>query len=427
MRAIVARPNRSLLDEAGLLLMTASFSDTQPLARAALDRLLAGQRDDGGWGWWPGGPPQPLVTAAAMEALAAAGTGLAVPDDALARGSGALQSIVADPKAPGDDQAHALYALALLNRQDETASQRLARAANSLGPQGMAYLLLAAQAAVTRRSHNPGPAGGAGAARRRPGPLGGARRQRGTRRGCGRDGARPAGAPPWPGRRRPSSPAYGAGSRRPGRPAAGRLTSPAPARSRRCAPPTRPTRAHRTRRYTIVLNGRELLSQSFGDVLTATRSLRVPLDQLQARNELLVTSDDGPAFLSYRIVAAAPPASPQGDGITLLREYLDPTTNQPLDLARLRAGQLVRARLTAIATAPRRFVTIDEPLPACAILIAAGQAGGFEFVGAAGDHLTLASDQLAPGIYQYEYLLQFVVGGRYAAPPPARARRTAMC
>ncbi|MFL5800768.1 MAG: Ig-like domain-containing protein, partial [Roseiflexaceae bacterium] len=107
--------------------------------------------------------------------------------------------------------------------------------------------------------------------------------------------------------------------------------------------------------------------------------------------------------------------APRAGGIGLLREYLDPLTGRPLDLARLRAGRLVRVRLTIVNTEQRRAVANDEPLPGGSSIV---EAGGVSFVQVDRDTamLRLSSDKLAPGIYQYRYLLRAVATGRYAAP-----------
>src|SRR5205823_3533427 len=111
-------------------------------------------------------------------------------------------------------------------------------------------------------------------------------------------------------------------------------------------------------------------------------------------------------------------AAPHDGGIALLREYLDPVTGLPLDLTQLRAGQLVRARLTVVTAAPRRFLAVADPLPGGAVVVAAGPSDDFEYAGRTTDHLTLARATVGPGIYRYSYLLRVVANGRYAVPAP---------
>jgi uncharacterized protein YfaS (alpha-2-macroglobulin family) len=109
-------------------------------------------------------------------------------------------------------------------------------------------------------------------------------------------------------------------------------------------------------------------------------------------------------------------------GIALVRDYLDPLTGQPLDLAQLRAGQLVRARLTIVINEPRRATEIIDALPANAVLISAGDSADFADTDFVDGRITLADAALEPGIYEYSYLLRVVAGGRYSVPAPtARA------
>ena len=75
----------------------------------------------------------------------------------------------------------------------------------------------------------------------------------------------------------------------------------------------------------------------------------------------------------------------------------------------------MRVRLTIVNTEPRQLVTIDEPLPVGCMLVEADDAD-FAPIERDTSHLALSSDALAPGIYQYSYLLRAAVAGRYAAP-----------
>jgi uncharacterized protein YfaS (alpha-2-macroglobulin family) len=111
-------------------------------------------------------------------------------------------------------------------------------------------------------------------------------------------------------------------------------------------------------------------------------------------------------------------AEQRSGGIALVRDYLDPLTGQPLDLARLRIGQLVRARLTVVTAEARRLVEIADPLPANAVLVDTETSAGFTSDGVSDGRITLFSATLDPGIYQYSYLLRVAAGGRYGVPAP---------
>ncbi|MEO7912813.1 MAG: MG2 domain-containing protein, partial [Roseiflexaceae bacterium] len=98
--------------------------------------------------------------------------------------------------------------------------------------------------------------------------------------------------------------------------------------------------------------------------------------------------------------------------LALIRDYLDPLTGQPLDLAQLRAGQLVRARLTIVINDSRRAVEIADTLPANAVLISADTSADFANPSFADGRATLSAATLEPGIYQYFYTLRVLAGGR---------------
>jgi len=125
--------------------------------------------------------------------------------------------------------------------------------------------------------------------------------------------------------------------------------------------------------------------------------------------------------LEHPIMPATPDRPPSDGGIALLREYLDPLTGELLDPARLRAGQLVHARLTVVSMAAHGALTIEEALPASALLLETGPDDATRIEHADG-RLTLETRVIVPGIKQYNYFLRLVAGGRYGVPAPtARA------
>ncbi len=410
-RSRAGLPERDLLDEAGLLLISATLSDTRTLARAALDRLVAEQRDDGGWAWWHGGRSDPFVSAVVLEAFAAAeGASLDVPDEVIARGFTAIES---DAGASPGLRAYALYIRALHDRADPQVLADLAARPQALGPDGLAYLLLAdppdaLQEPLLNRL--------AALAVRENGMAHWiARPDRAMlqsdigatalvllalERAEPEDGLIPEA-------RRWLADARSVG----GWPAA---TDAARAilALRASEPPSRDGR------YVVALNGAEILDEPITTAITSTRRLTIPLAQLRERNELLVTSSGGAVYISYRLTVVAPAPPPHADRIGLLREYINPLTGRPADPARLRPGQLVRVQLSVIATAAQRFVTIEERLPAGAVVVEAGTGEHFEHIVRAGDRLLLSRGLLPPGIYEYTYLLRAVTPGQYSAPAP---------
>ncbi|MBX0331574.1 hypothetical protein K2Z83_28385, partial [Oscillochloris sp. ZM17-4] len=143
--ALADLPERSVEQRAGLLLISAALAHSGPatgrahwadLARQAADELAAAQSADGGWGWWPGTPSRPFVSAFAVEAQQLAHdsvAGLAAPGPRalsyLARAGDGL-----DP----DTQAYLLYVRAGAGAGDAAAAMALDSA--NLGPDGLAYL-----------------------------------------------------------------------------------------------------------------------------------------------------------------------------------------------------------------------------------------------------------------------------------------------
>ena len=148
------------------------------------------------------------------------------------------------------------------------------------------------------------------------------------------------------------------------------------------------------------------------------------LDVAGVRLNISARGSDAPeqsAQIEQPILPAGATEARNG-GIALIRDYLDPLTGQPLDLAQLRAGQLVRARLTVVINEPRRAVEIADTLPGNAVLISAGESADFDNAGFVDGRMTLTAATLEPGIYQYSYMLRVVAGGRYSVPAPtARA------
>ncbi len=144
------------------------------------------------------------------------------------------------------------------------------------------------------------------------------------------------------------------------------------------------------------------------------------LDVAHVHLNISVRGSDAPeqsAQIEQPILPADTTTARNG-GIALIRDYLDQLTGQPLDLAQLHAGQLVRARLTIVINEPRRAIEIADALPANAVLISAGESADFKNAGLADGNLNLTAATLEPGIYQYSYSLRVVVGGHYSVPAP---------
>lgn len=137
------------------------------------------------------------------------------------------------------------------------------------------------------------------------------------------------------------------------------------------------------------------------------------------RARFRIDATDGAAFTQTqeRELPIEPTAEPLAmlTKVGVLREYLDPLTKQSLEITQLRAGQLVRVRLTLINTAHYQDVLVIEPLPGGARLVEANTPS-FGQLEVRTEQLRLHSSALTPGIYQYEYLLRVGPAGRYIVP-----------
>ena len=118
----------------------------------SIQRLYAGQRPDGGWGWWPGDSSEQWITAYVVQGLAeAAQSGYTIDQKVMDRTAQFLrQSLdqptdVAHPENP-NGRAYVLYALALASKGDLGLTNSLYDRRSTLGNYGRAYLMLALQA-----------------------------------------------------------------------------------------------------------------------------------------------------------------------------------------------------------------------------------------------------------------------------------------
>ncbi len=132
--------------------------------------------------------------------------------------------------------------------------------------------------------------------------------------------------------------------------------------------------------------------------------------------------------VSYRDTEPSPPVD---EGMTVLRAITDldgKATN------RLRGGEVYRVQLSVIAPAERRFVVLEDPLPAGLVavqtdfatesqklrdLLKMGQSTHpmtFDHFEIAGDRILLCADALSPGEHLYEYLVRADAPGTYIHP-----------
>lgn len=409
--ALAALDDRGTLDEAGLLLLAASQSETRQEAIASAARLTGLQNHDGGWGWWPRTPSHPFATAAALEALAAARAAeFPLLDDAIVRGLDALRTTASDDAARADLRAYALYVLSRSAAADAAALASLAADPSQLGPVGAAYLLLARTPGEARADRQTLARLESLARRDSTGAFWSAPPDSTVFRS---DVALTGLAAQALAHARPDDP-LAAEARRwlaAHRPVGGWQAGHESARGVMALAPALPGSAAGA---TVALDGLTLIEGAPGD--SAVRSAALQAGALRDGAALTVRAPGG-ALVSLRVTRAGGAVTQRAGDIALLREYLDPLSGRPLDPSTLRAGQLVRVRLTLVASGARVFVHVEEPIPAGASLVDLG-GGGFEHVARRGDRLVLSSALLAPGVSEHSYLLRAGLAGRFDAPAP---------
>lgn len=406
---LAARTDRSLLDEASLLLLSAPFSDTRTLAQATLDRIIAAQARDGGWGWWAPRDADPFVSAVMLEALARARqAGLSFPPTLIDQTASVLRQHSFD----ADMRAYRLYVLSQHNLTDAQALRDLTTDRDSLSAEGISALLLmhdgpssptdsalllrlehlairegdrvhwsASTDTVLLGSHTSATALAILALEHmHAGPelIAGAHRWLAATRS-------PQG---WPSAYQSARALIALQS----------ATIAAPATTQ------------------TTLNTTALFSGTQSAVITQTQHISLTLEQPQ--NDLTIVSDKAPIFAAYQLVRATTQLSPTVAPIALAHDLLDPQTGQPLDRTHVRLGQLLRVRLTIVAFTPQRLTTIVAPLPAGGVLVARGANDAFDNATTAPDHLTVSSARLRPGIYEYTYWLRAIVPGHFSIPTP---------
>lgn len=177
--------------------------------------------------------------------------------------------------------------------------------------------------------------------------------------------------------------------------------------------------------------GKELLQASFSDNKQTVAQGQGDLPTGSSPVEITKT---GPARLYYDLSVTyldtqARPAEDQG--MTILREVVD-LHGGPVQ--ELKAGQMYKVVLSVIAPARRRFVALEDPVPAGLEIVNQDFATESQRLGELlrrgsqpswqtflrqeqyQDRLLLFADALAPGEHTYEYLVRARTPGRYGHP-----------
>ncbi len=118
--------------------------DLARAVRRGLMAVAAFQNPDGGFGWWPGVPSHPYMTALALEGIArAAELGHEPPSGLVPKAIGGARSLLRAEKTPADAAAFLHFALAACGESDPDTLGRALRGAETLSDQGLAWLAMA--------------------------------------------------------------------------------------------------------------------------------------------------------------------------------------------------------------------------------------------------------------------------------------------
>jgi uncharacterized protein YfaS (alpha-2-macroglobulin family) len=384
----------------------------EAVTRGAVEALAATQNPDGGWGWWPGGPSEPVVTAFVVEAGLSARAALGDTSPPNLRAVDYLGDT--GPSADPDARAYIAYVLSRSGADPADIPAALSPTAlldAPLSADGLAFLALAlpaAQAAppldrlaaLAERVQAAPPVlrwsvDAPGALPRSPAAV--------TAAAAQALAVRRPGAPELPGAERALLAAWGVD----GWSTSYEAARIAAALLARAPQPTGPRQ--------VLLDGAPILGS--GAPITTTLRASVPRAGLGASPALSAQADAGSSYLVASSVGAAPPAV--SGRLAVGQELVDPATGTALDPNALRLGQLVALRVTAVVPEPLLRADLEVALP-----------GGLEpatttprapFIYAAGPddrhRLRFGAANLAPGVYTQTILARAVAGGTYAAPP----------
>ncbi|MGQ9893941.1 MAG: Ig-like domain-containing protein [Roseiflexus sp.] len=403
-RALAASPDRRALDDVAIILIAPSPVDARREIQMAVDHLTELQRADGGWTWTHQGSSNPAVIAAAIEALARAKeAGFVVSDSTLEQAVSLASRMVNDPRLSPETRICLSYALTQLDAPVPREWDE-----NALNVSGLACRLL--MLPPDRARIDPA----------LPRLIGLAQRTKTEAWwSASDDGAFP--------HNDVATTAMATLAIQHASPRHPLITEAANWLTARMTP-TGWGDVYTTARVVQVLRTLVSANASANVAMTLNGApvappvapdaiLSVPLSDVRPVNTLVVTSDGNPALVAWQVTSANPAALPV-EGVGLLREFLDPQTDAPLDPARLRAGRLIKVRLTWVIHAERRFVTLRDAFPAGFVPVDAGASPVFHQIDLFSDRIELAVEALPPGIYQYTYLVRAVTPGDYAVPPP---------
>jgi|GEM_PF-1664435 len=187
---------------------------------------------------------------------------------------------------------------------------------------------------------------------------------------------------------------------------------------------------------TVRLDGEILLNQRMKSASLTPQRVRIPMSALRAADGKLLTitreGDDAPLYytLTFDYAPKDIPKIPIQRGFDLQREYVmasGPRAGEKV--TKLEAGDLVEVRLKVTTPEQRRYVAIDDPLPAGLEPVNTG----FDTTGSRGaselatswifshaeqkdDRVAIFANAMPSGTYRHSYLARATTAGAFIAP-----------
>jgi len=180
----------------------------------------------------------------------------------------------------------------------------------------------------------------------------------------------------------------------------------------------------------------------FDTASLASKTFSAPMSKLKPPTDLVVAaSGDGALFYEARLRFARRtlPTTPSEQGFVIQRTLSPvkdgqtaPATGDALDQSSFVAGSLVLGEVTVLVPSRRRFVVIDDPLPAGLEAVdfhLSTSAGSLPTTTPDGysyawfreelrdDRVLYFVDDMPPGLYRYRYLARATTAGRFVTPP----------
>lgn len=185
---------------------------------------------------------------------------------------------------------------------------------------------------------------------------------------------------------------------------------------------------------TVRLGAKELISADFKGRTAAEESAAVPMTELMglAAPAELAFKKDGKGLLYYRTrltyASSASPLPPMEEGFTIYRKYGH--YGKGGDGEGFERGDIVAVHLDFVLPAARRYVVIEDGLPAGLeavnfslataqqhLAMDMDQKFRIDHVETYGDRVLVFANYLPAGSYQFDYLAKAATKGKFSAPP----------